>query len=149
MYPPINNLEPGITSLITCQCPLPRLLRVPGGVSRSHLELPNTLTRCQSWRTYSPRCTGTNLLDNRSALLVRAQAPALQQGGNPLRPIQREQRSLVREETKALSESRPGSSDGPHGGRILCENERGPRVYSVTKNLSAPTCNATLTLVSC
>jgi hypothetical protein len=128
--------------------PLPRLLRVPGGVSRSHLERPNTLTRCRSWRTYSSRCTGTNLHDNRPALLVWAQAPGLL-GGNPLRPIQREQRTLVREDTKAPSESGPGSSDGPKGGRILCENERGPRVYSIARNLSAPPCNATSTLVSC
>jgi hypothetical protein len=104
--------------------PLPRLLRLPGGVSRSHPERPNTLMRCRSWRTCNPRCTGTNLHDNRPALLVRALAPALQ-GGNPLRPIQREQRTLVREETKASSESGPGSSDGPQGGRILCENEKG------------------------
>jgi hypothetical protein len=79
-----------------------------------------------------------HLHDNIPALLV-VQAQALaQQGINQLWPIRREQRTLVQEETKALSESGPGSSGGPQGGQILCENKRGPRVYSIaTKNFSA------------
>ena len=102
--------------------PLPRLLQVPGGCSK--MEILNTLTRCRSWRAYHPRFAGKNLRNNRPP-------PG---GGNSTRP----HRTLVRGETKTTVKADQGRLDRPHGGQILCENKRGPLVYSIAKTFHHP-----------
>ena len=73
-----------------------------------------------------PRFAGTNLHGNRPALQCGLHSPPLE-GGNPCGSHpERATDPGSRRNKQSRSDSRVALLDGPQGGRILSENERGP-----------------------